>query len=178
MNFFKYNFRDEGWGFVKHTDNCWFGLDSNQQLNIGSAVVTKLAKMMSIQEPSGKVFHIIMSKPNARWLLNGLVPFTLHVLQNKDELRLRNDWLYFTTDDIPHIMKFNGDVKKCPRCKDKLLKNDPVVQCPNPKCRLVFHESDDRQCWSYNTTCICGHSTRLELSWQPNPSDVPKRNEK
>ncbi len=158
------------------TNNCWFGLDSNLQLTIGSSVVTRLARLMSIQEQGGKVVHFIISKPNAGWYINGLVPFTLHVLQNKDELRYREQWLYFTTENVQRILKFNGDEKKCPRCRDKLLKNDMVVQCPNPKCRLVYHESNDRNCWSYSATCICGHSTQMDLSWKPDPNDVPKRN--
>ncbi|MBN2410578.1 hypothetical protein JXQ31_02725 [candidate division KSB1 bacterium] len=175
MNFFQYDFGDEGWGFVHVTNGCWFGLDSNQQLILGSSVVTKLARLMSIQEPGGKIVPFIISKPDAGWVINGLVPFTLHVLQNKDELRYRDQWLYFTSEDVPSLMNYNGGERKCPRCKDRLHKDDLVVQCPNPKCRLIYHESDDRKCWSYDSTCTCGHSTKMELSWKPDPNDAPKR---
>jgi len=176
MNFFQYNFDEAGWGFVRCANGCWFGLDSNQQLTIGPAVTTKLARLMTIQEPAGKVIHFVISKPNAGWVINGLLPFTAQVLQNKDELRYLDQWLYFTTEDVPRAYKYNGGDKKCPRCKDKLRKNDLVVQCPNPKCRLVYHESENRNCWTYHSTCSCGHSTKNELSWQPDPDDIPGRN--
>ena len=175
MNFFIYDFGAVGWGFVQRAKSCWFGLDSNQQLTVGESVVTKLARLIRIPEPGGKVVNVVISKLGSGWLINGLEPFTLQLLQNKDELRYRDQWLYFTTEDIPKPFRYNGSDKKCPRCKGQLKKNDLVVQCPNSKCRLVYHETENSQCWSYHSTCTCGHSTKTELSWQPDPNDAPER---
>jgi hypothetical protein len=105
--------------------------------------------------------------------INGLKAFPLQVLQNRDELNVHQQKLYFMIEQPAVIVSFEPENQDapifCPRCKDKIEAKTEVIQCP--VCHLWFHESEKekRKCWSYDAKCICGHSTTTEMSWKPTP---------
>ena len=110
--------------------------------------------------------------------VNGNEVFGLKVLENKDEISSqfstngKRIWFYFSTESLPMKIYFESDHPTfCIRCKLKIGKGEEVVKCP--QCDLIYHESNDKKCWSYDGKCAgCSRSTKMEYSWKPDP--VPR----
>ena len=143
--------------------------------------------------------HVILSPwkdPNDRfrWLLipasleekvwvNGYPIHEMKVLVHRDEIRMGYPPLqvYFSTDLPARKVRYEGGHEKqvfCVRCKGEIKEGEEIVHCP--QCRLLYHQTAERGCWSYDITCIgCKRPTGMEHAWRPEPIQKVKiRNSK
>lgn len=101
----------------------------------------------------------------------------LRVLEDKDEILVGCQRLYFSTESQPELTRFAlaAGVRrpKCAVCRFPLEDAQLSVTCP--QCGRVYHqipaegEQSAKPCWTYRPQCLCGHSTSLsgEPSWRP-----------
>lgn len=99
----------------------------------------------------------------------------LRVLRHRDAIRIgQAPVLYFTTERLARVETFPGfdQPTHCPRCRREILAGDAVVQCP--ACKITMHEmpANERGCWSYATTCVCGGPTDFSAGYQWHPGDL------
>lgn len=175
MNIYNYNKKKCEWQLILLTESTNIGIDQRGELIIGATVKTNLAYLMHYKDTNGKLRSVIMPYPGTNWKLNGMRPFSLHVLQDRDELSFNGQKLYFTYEQPAQVVTFEarkGDPPIfCPRCKD--IVSGKAVKCPG-SCGLWYHQSEERRCWTYDPKCIvCGHPTCAGLSWKPAP--VPQK---
>ena len=110
--------------------------------------------------------------------VNG-VPLDLgiHVLRDRDELRVGSTRAFFSAESLAAIEPFPGSVGPtlCPRCKLEVEAGKAAVRCP--KCRVWHHqcpeEPDELGCWLYSEKCAadCGQPTALDAGFRWTPED-------
>jgi hypothetical protein len=108
--------------------------------------------------------------------VNG-VPLDLgiHVLRDRDELRVGSARAFFSAETLAAVEPFpgSGGPTLCPRCKLEIESGKAAVRCP--KCRVWHHQCPDDPeklgCWLYSEKCAtdCGQPTALDagLRWTP-----------
>lgn len=178
MNFYTYDHKKNDWQFLSLEENCVVGLNNLGSLTVGSSAKKVFAYLVLSKGMNDKqtLSMLTTKNMNAMFKLNGVSPFSLSVIRDKDEISYDGQRLYFTEEQVAKIeVKQDDSVIFCPRCKDVIKPNTEVVRCPG--CGLLYHESqkEDKNCWSYDSRCICGHTTKFELSWKP-PIVVPRTN--
>ena len=97
------------------------------------------------------------------------------VLADKDEIRVGDASFHFSLETVACVEPFPGSdaVVPCPRCKLELLPPDAnqsglAVRCP--RCRVWYHQRDDRPCWRYSSTCrLCEQPTDLDAGFEWTP---------
>jgi hypothetical protein len=111
--------------------------------------------------------YLLLVSPAANVRLNGQRPFTLSVLQDRDEIAVGAATAYFTTEMPAVVVVFPGvaDTLYCPMCRSPLAAGQPAVQCT--RCQRWYHQDTERPCWTYHTHCLCGAPTHGEYTWQP-----------
>ena len=108
-------------------------------------------------------------------LLNGFPPLAATVLEERDELIVDGQVLYFGAHGLAVTERFvaEGAPALCPRCKAEIAAGDEAARCP--ACRAVHHEGaraekpeESRRCFSYfGEPCgACGRSVE-DLLWSP-----------
>ena len=105
--------------------------------------------------------------------VNGLrVATGIRVVSDRDEIKIDSmPAVFFSGESQPRIESFPGAESEmfCPRCKNKIEQNTPVVRCPS--CSLVYHENkeEERNCWSYAPCSGCGTPTEMDggVRWSP-----------
>jgi hypothetical protein len=108
-------------------------------------------------------------------LLNGYPPLSAAVLEERDELIVGGQVLYFSAHGIAvkeHFVE-TGEPVRCPRCTDALSAGDEVMRCP--ACRAVHHEGvlaqqpeEIRCCFTYfGEPCAACRRSAEELDWSP-----------
>ena len=116
----------------------------------------------------------IVTRDPASVRINGApLPLGIAVLADRDEIRIDNRALWFSTETRPSIEPFPESSPRgmCPRCKQPIAPGSPAVRCP--ACGLWHHESDEWPCWSYAQTCaVCNHPTALDAPWRWSPEDL------
>ncbi|MFQ6113212.1 MAG: hypothetical protein ACE5NG_03880 [bacterium] len=175
MNIYKYNQKQNDWQLIPVSKSREIGLDKQGEFTVGSTVQKPVASLMAYKDSHGKHRCAIIPYPDSDWKLNGLCPFSLHVLQDRDELSYNGQKLYFTYEQPAKVKTYKAKKEKppifCPRCKDTVA--GPAVRCPG-SCGLWYHQSQERECWTYDSKCIvCGHPTSEGLCWKPAP--VPQK---
>lgn len=103
----------------------------------------------------------------------------IRVLQDHDEIVVRSYEgesyrLFFSIEKIAKIEQLSehDHAANCARCLKKINPGDQVVKCPAPGCRAVHHQSDEFNCWTYNSKCansMCYQDTEIssEFRWVP-----------
>ncbi len=102
--------------------------------------------------------------------VNGWRPPTgLRVLHDRDQIDIGSQTWFFSAEVLPVVQPFAGaSAVSCPRCKTPVVPLESSVRCPG--CRVVYHQSADRPCWTYGATCpLCGRATALDqpFTWTP-----------
>jgi hypothetical protein len=133
--------------------------------------------------PAGEVARLVRANPEGRaaWTMiassgadvrvnSRTVPAGLRVLADRDEIRVGNDVLYFSTERLAAIEAFPvaGRVVFCGRCRQQIDPGSPAVCCPS--CGIWYNQSPDLPCWTYSDKCtFCGHPTALDagFAWTP-----------
>ncbi|KYK22071.1 hypothetical protein AYK24_02780 [Thermoplasmatales archaeon SG8-52-4] len=178
MNLYAYEHKKNDWQLLLLQNNCVVGLNKTGSLTVGSSVRKIFAYLVSPRgmNDSQILSMLTINNTDTIFKLNGISPFSLSVIRDKDEISYNGQRLYFTEEQVAKIeLKQNDTVIFCPRCKDLIKKMTEVVRCP--ACGLLYHESqkEAKNCWSYDSRCICGHPTKFELSWKP-PTIGPRIN--
>lgn len=113
----------------------------------------------------------VLCGEKAELYVNGeLVRIGFRELRHKDEVRLGGGAaVYFSTEETARVVSYaRDDAPRCPRCAQAIDKGDRSVRCPG--CGVVFHELEERRCWTYAETCaLCDQPTALDgvLRWSP-----------
>lgn len=94
----------------------------------------------------------------------------LRVLADRDQLRLGDEALYFSTENPARVEPLAQAERPlaCPRCRQTIAPATPAVRCP--ACGVWHHQSEELPCWTYAPTCaLCPRSTDLQagLQWSP-----------
>ncbi len=114
---------------------------------------------------------VLLGGKGARILVNGEVVLGVRVLEERDELLVDGEPLFFGAmrATSPRPFRAGDGAQRCGRCKRLLHPEDAVIQCGN--CFAFHHEgkpaqeADELLCWSHADTCgVCrsDHS-----SWTP-----------
>jgi len=105
---------------------------------------------------------------------NGIaVAAGLRILEHRDALALdAGGSLFFTTEELAHIESFGeAEPVSCPRCRSDVQQGDAIVRCPS--CRVVHHETAERNCWSYSDACACcAQATAFNTGLRWTPEDL------
>lgn len=108
--------------------------------------------------------------------VNGLRSSTgIRVVSDRDEIKIDSmPAVFFSGESQPRVESFAGAESEmfCPRCKNKIEPNTPVVRCT--VCSLVYHENieEERNCWSYAPCCGCGTPTEVNGDFRWTPEEV------
>ena len=126
------------------------------------------------REP-GVLKWVLLWRPGQEVAINGLPLDTgVRLLHDRDEICVgRSAPVFFSAEALAHVEPFAGSDREmfCPRDKIEVEKGAPSVRCP--RCGVVYHQSEERPCWTYHTECaICGRSTELEAGYEWAPTDV------
>ena len=134
------------------------------------------ALLMPASTPDGAAW-VMVAPPGVEARVNG-IPLTagLHVLADRDEVRVATGVaVFFSMEQLATVVPFpglgEGQSATCPRCQQDIQKASPSVCCP--QCRLSYHESSDRPCWTYGEVCaMCDQVTDLGGGFRWSPADL------
>ena len=108
-------------------------------------------------------------------LLNGFPPLAASVLEERDEVIVGGEVLYFGAHGLAETERFVAEDApvRCSRCKAEIKGGDEVARCP--ACRAVHHEGalaerpeEVRSCFSYfGEPCAACGRTIEEFRWSP-----------
>ena len=123
---------------------------------------------------------ILLAGPAPVWVNGRRVYAGVRVLDDWDELRINNERIYYSTEELPRVEPFvAGEMPtNCARCKQEINHGDPSVRCP--ACGVVYHqiESDlkdesDLNCFTYRGACqCCKGPTQLDAGYVRTPEDI------
>jgi hypothetical protein len=106
--------------------------------------------------------------------INGFAPVAgVRVLEDHDEIRAgASRALFFSTETLARVEDFPGSERAvyCGRCRQPMVKGQPAVRCPSPKCGIWYHQTESLPCWTYSPTCaFCPQPTPLDaaFAWVP-----------
>lgn len=130
--------------------------------------------ILRLPESPGVERWVVIHTPGRALRLNGTALVTgIRVLSHRDELRLAGvaGRAFFSLEGLAAVVPFEGlEGSRCPRCQQPIQPGTPAVRCPQPRCGVWHHESDEFPCWTYSPTCsLCDQSTELEggFRWTP-----------
>jgi hypothetical protein len=120
---------------------------------------------------------VLLVGQGARLWVNGrLVAMGMHVLQDRDELRVYGmTTLFFSTERLACVESFPGGEPRtcCPRCKLEIEEGCPVVRCPT--CKIFYHQdlANDFSCFTYSERCaLCDQVTDLDAGYRWTPEEL------
>lgn len=121
----------------------------------------------------GRGLWVLLVPAGGRLLHNGEIVTPgadIRVLAHMDCLSLDGgEPVYFSTEETARIEPFAGSTAvTCPRCRSEVHPGQAAVKCP--RCGVFHHETEDRNCFTYATTCaVCAQPTALDagLQWTP-----------
>ena len=118
---------------------------------------------------------VLVTGASAEIGINGLpLKAGIRVLVDRDEICIvGRESYFFSTETLAAVEPFAGADRRlfCPRCKDELAPGDASVKCP--QCRLIYHQSDERPCWTYAETCsACSQRSDLQSGYRWTPEGI------
>jgi hypothetical protein len=150
---------------------AWDGVWRAEPLAAGEAVALG-PRVLALPLSSGGCGLLVVG----RVFVNGVPALPLRVLQDRDEIRVDDQSMYFSTDGPADVVPFFGaPTVRCGRCQGPMQMGELAVQCP--RCRTWHHQAPDLSCWSYGPQCPgCGRPT-TGAAWQPEPLAAASRSE-
>jgi hypothetical protein len=118
---------------------------------------------------AGAATDVLLLRPGVTARLNGHpVVGELAILQDRSVLSIGPQRFFYSSETPAKVETFHPGAPRifCARCNDEVTNGD-IVQCPG--CRTVFHQSQDRPCFTYSEHCPhCNAPTALdEEGWTP-----------
>lgn len=100
--------------------------------------------------------------------VNGLPPLAFRVLEDRDEIRVNGEVLYFSVEAPAEVVRFVPEGKEvfCGRCKGKMQEGEASVQC---QCGAWHHQTERLSCWTYDGKCSSCDQPTAGISWRPEP---------
>lgn len=127
---------------------------------------------------AGEYCTAILLERGVSAVVNGDPVFDLAVLADRDEIIVGKQRLYFSDESMPAVTVFHLEAgkrrPKCPACRGHILDGEQIVVCPRPGCGRPYHQSENREHWTYRPECaLCGHPTSLtgESAWSPDAEE-------
>jgi hypothetical protein len=133
--------------------------------------------VLRMLDSTGAEGWVVIHTPGPALRLNGTALVTgIRVLSHRDELRLAGAGgrAFFSLEGLAAVAPFDGvEGSRCPRCQQPIELGTPAVRCPQPRCGVWHHESEEFRCWTYSSTCsLCDQSTELEGGFRWTPEEV------
>jgi hypothetical protein len=103
-----------------------------------------------------------------RVTVNGVPALPLRVLQDRDEIRVDDESMYFSIDGPADLVPFSGASSvRCGRCQGPMHASQPAVQCP--RCQAWHHQTPHLPCWTYGPQCSGCDRPTAGAAWRPAP---------
>jgi len=121
---------------------------------------------------------VLISPPGVSALVNGTPVLPgIKVLADRDEIRIAgtSNRLFYSTERLARVEPFPGcgQPMSCQRCKQPITKGSPVVRCPQPRCQVLHHQSEELNCWTYSDRCSnCDQPTELDAGYRWTPEGL------
>ena len=120
---------------------------------------------------------VVIHTPGEALRLNGTALVTgIQMLSHRDELRLAGvaGRAFFSIEGLARVAPFDGlEGSRCPRCQQPIELGTPAVRCPQPRCGVWHHESEEFGCWTYSRTCsFCDQPTALDGGFRWTPDEM------
>jgi hypothetical protein len=133
--------------------------------------------ILQVPDSPGGECWVVIHAPGQGLRLNGTALVTgIRVLSHRDELRLAGvaGRAFFSLEGLAAVAPFDGvEDSRCPRCQQPIELGTPAVRCPQPRCGVWHHESEEFGCWTYSPTCsLCDQSTELEGGFRWTPDEM------
>lgn len=126
------------------------------------------ARFLSV-EVRGSVNDLVLVRRRVSARINGRrVTNGLAVLQGRACLTIERSEYFYSSEMLVVIEHFaeGQPPLSCPRCNGEITSGQ-IIRCPG--CKTVFHQSEERPCFTYSPQCpLCNASTNLdEEQWSP-----------
>jgi len=137
-------------------------------------IISREVLIVRVNQQAGESW-VLLSPKKKMIRINGFPALAgIYVLQDQDEILVDGSRFFFSTERLARVEKFPEEDRKqavmCPRCKMEITSDHYAVQCPNPHCRLWYHQDDELNCWTYSESCsMCGQPTSMKgfYRWTP-----------
>jgi len=139
----------------------------------GSGEGIFLMRSIPSDSGAGREIWVLIPSPHTRVRVNGAATAAMHVLTDRDEIRIGYETIFFSTERLVQLVPFPEPAPVlCARCNLPIAPGSPAVCCPNSNCAVWHHQSGDYPCWTYHTACaMCGRETDLASSYQWTPEE-------
>ena len=111
---------------------------------------------------------VLLAAPGSNVFVNGSQIFGMRILADKDEVRLRRQKWYFSTERLIRAEPFAGrEGTCCALCRQPIVQGTMAVRC---RCNLWFHQTEEYGCWLYADRCCgCESPTAIDagFAWTP-----------
>jgi len=171
--------------WVRESDDGWAAIELNgRAVDVSVYPPRALAEGFRLGEDTPAAVVRAAAGDSPVWVLlvaaqgeariNGFTPVAgVRVLEDRDEIRAgAGRALFFSTETLAHVEEFPGaeHAVYCGRCRQAMVKGQPAVRCPSPKCGIWYHQTESLPCWTYAPTCaFCPQPTSLDAAfrWVP-----------
>lgn len=118
---------------------------------------------------AGSTTEVLLLRSGVPARINGQpVVGQLAVLRDRSLLSIASQHYFYSSESPAVVEIFQPGESRilCPRCNGEVTEGE-VVRCPG--CRMYFHQSQERACFTYGETCsVCNTPTVLgEEGWNP-----------
>lgn len=129
-----------------------------------------MARLVGTDVDGSRQWALIASTNADVRVNSGVVDGGLCVLADRDEIRIGDTAMYFSTESLATVEPFPGAERPvyCGRCRQLIDIGAPAVRCPG--CGVWYNQSAELPCWTYSEKCVfCPTLTALdaEFAWSP-----------
>jgi hypothetical protein len=168
----------------------WVPIEIQGKMKVGRENVKRLivsreidladAELIAWKDLQGVQRCVLLAAEAKPVRINGSKLFGLKVLKDKDEISFSDpsegiqvSRMFFSSECLPRIVPFeplneakvNNTAYFCMRCKDPVHIGQLSIHCPS--CHRLYHQMDDRACWTYDKCLGCQRPGTLDYSWRP-----------
>ncbi len=172
MQVLTFSSKHKKWLLKTMHPKSYLGLSMQNRLTVSRSSLSRVfAHIVTYPLTQERSASALIVTDSDGWKFNGLSPFSMHILKDKDEICFGKQSLYFTlqlsAEKRTYSKNGSQNAINCIRCKTLIEPGTSIISCP--ACSRIYHESSDLGCWSYDTKClVCGEETSPTLNWLPN----------
>jgi len=132
-----------------------------------------LALVLPVEEGGAARASLVTLSRSAAILVNAYRPLGVQILDERDEIILGDELLYFGARSPARVTRFEqtDSGARCARCKRVLHAGDAVTRCP--ACGAFHHagspagEAEELSCWNHDARCGACARPRDGMLWSP-----------